>query len=168
MPQIQWRDAYGYEWSITSSEPDTIAAWLLEQAKRTASLNTQTWEQRVIIYPMMVAGGVTDWPVGQQDFTVQADGLVRLAHLMAQFAQREEVHTMAGAEWCDFANHPFKAGAEGTIRSQRKGKGNDTPQEFVVCPECAASIGLNPDYEAPDDTPMQRRALLAAEAKVRK
>jgi hypothetical protein len=69
-----------------------------------------------------------------------------------------EAGNMSECRWCDFKDHPYKGGREGTIIL---GKTEQVPNQFggtqphtqpnikEICPECAAEIGLNDDYTAP-------------------
>ncbi len=87
---------------------------------------------------------------------------------------------MSDARWCDYGDHPFKGGRPGTIVMGRiedglgdsRFKRNEyvTEQQMAanmqareVCPECAATLGMNDDYQAPL-SPMQRHLAIAEEA----
>lgn len=89
---------------------------------------------------------------------------------------KEESKPMSGARWCDFGDHAYKEGREGTIILGRTEQvpnqwggqqPSTTPNLREICPECAASIGLNDDYTKPEQTPEERKALLAKAAKTR-
>lgn len=78
---------------------------------------------------------------------------------------------MSEARWCDFGNHAYKGGREGTIMmgklEKAQGPGNSYPgqtpnitqQVLEMCPECAAEQGFITDYEAPI-APRERRAAI--------
>lgn len=69
MPQITLADPEGYIRKIDSSDPEIVARWLLEQARRMVTMNsTHNW--RIYpIYPLLTwdvkaQAMVPDWPVG--------------------------------------------------------------------------------------------------------
>lgn len=169
MPYFNIRDLAGMVWSLTSSDPEIVSAWLLEQARRAVTLNSMYGPLMLTVNPLVLdpVNGVFDWPVSgvksNIEYQIEAGQLLKLIRLMEQFRVKQTIgedNRMSGAEWCDFANHPFKAGAEGVIRTSRKvGKGDEV-DEHVICPECAAEIGLNPEYKAPEESPFQRRAII--------
>jgi hypothetical protein len=83
--------------------------------------------------------------------------------------QKMEVPKVSEARWCDYRDHPYKGGREGTVmmgRTETQPNGGQAYTQNVkeMCPECAAELGLN-EYEAPKETPAERRALLQADAK---
>lgn len=78
---------------------------------------------------------------------------------------------MSDARWCDYADHPFKGGQQGTIVMGQIDK-NRSVNEYItnaqlnakeICPECAASLGLYDEYEAPLP-PATRHAKILGEA----
>jgi hypothetical protein len=75
---------------------------------------------------------------------------------------------MSEARWCDYGDHPYKGGREGTvimgrtekIKNQWGGEQPHTePNVKEICPECAASIGLNDGYEAPESPAERHKAI---------
>lgn len=78
---------------------------------------------------------------------------------------------MSDARWCDLGDHAYKAGRPGTLML---GKVEEVPNQWggsqphtqsnikEVCPECAAAMGLNDDYEAPE-SPAVRHSRIAKE-----
>lgn len=76
---------------------------------------------------------------------------------------------MSAARWCDYGDHPFAGNRPGTIVMALTGQvsnqwGGQQPSTIPaakeICPECAAELGMNPDYAAPDQSPGQRKAQL--------
>jgi hypothetical protein len=71
-----------------------------------------------------------------------------------------EVNAMSEARWCDYADHAYKGGREGTIMlgqtTKKDAYGNVHQDVREMCPECAAGLGLIDDYEAPAP-PSQRK-----------
>jgi hypothetical protein len=79
----------------------------------------------------------------------------------------KEEMKVSEARWCDYRDHPYKGGREGTVmmgRTETQPNGGQSYTQNVkeMCPECAAELGLN-EYEAPKQTPAERRALLQTE-----
>lgn len=83
---------------------------------------------------------------------------------------------MSAARWCDYGDHAFAADREGTIvmgkvvknSKTRDAYGNETglTQEVrEMCPECAAELGLLPDYTAPALSPRERKLSMLEEMK---
>jgi hypothetical protein len=77
---------------------------------------------------------------------------------------------MSHARWCDYGDHPFAGGRPGTVvmalteqvNNQWGGTQPSTvPASREICPECAAELGMNPDYTAPEMSPGQRKQQLA-------
>lgn len=73
---------------------------------------------------------------------------------------------MSEARWCDYGDHAYKAGREGTIimgktvqvANQWGGQQPHTvPNLKEICPECAAQMGLNDEYKAPELSPAARK-----------
>jgi hypothetical protein len=68
MPRIELRDPFGTCYVITSSNPDTIAAWLLEHARMATDNRLGPWMLGVYpaFSPQTGPGGqpVSDWPTG--------------------------------------------------------------------------------------------------------
>lgn len=75
---------------------------------------------------------------------------------------------MSDARWCNFGDHPFEGGREGTIvmgRIESVVSGNEyvTANQMKakeICPECAATLGMFDEYEAPKSPAERRKALL--------
>jgi hypothetical protein len=80
---------------------------------------------------------------------------------------------MTAARWCSYGNHAFDGARADTIIL---GKMEQVPNQWggqqphlepnlkEICGDCAASMGLNMDYKAPDD-PKVRKAELLKELK---
>lgn len=80
---------------------------------------------------------------------------------------------MSVARWCDYGDHAYKGGRPGTIMlgvtkevNQSRYQSNQEIEQDVreMCPECAANLGLNDEYEAPE-SPQKRHASLLDQAK---
>lgn len=170
MPYFTIRDLYGTCFQLTSSEPEVIKGWLIEMCRKASSVNSMMGPMTITVNPISLNNDynapVYDWPISgikqYAEYRVQADALIRLAEMLEQFRLREEIRSneVAAAEWCDFANHPFKAGQTGTMRAAIK-KEDGTQDERVICPECAALMGVNDDYKAPQ-SPADRKAAIEA------
>jgi hypothetical protein len=69
MPHIMIADAFGYQYDLHSSNPETIAAWLAEIFRKLSSVNNQVMAARVNVMPLpldYVNGKATyDWPPGE-------------------------------------------------------------------------------------------------------
>lgn len=82
MPVIEIQDAFGQYHRIDSSNPDTIAAWLLEQVRHINTVNSAMMDCRIRVYPLSVTDPVTgqgayDWPiVNNQDWFLRSDKLL--------------------------------------------------------------------------------------------
>jgi hypothetical protein len=79
---------------------------------------------------------------------------------------------MSDCRWCDYGDHPYKAGQEGTTMLGQVVKAPNgqlmqanTQEVREVCPEHSAELGLYTEYKAPALSPDERKALLAALAR---
>lgn len=75
---------------------------------------------------------------------------------------------MSDARWCDFRDHPYRAGRAGTVMFGRTEQvpnqwGGQQPSTTnnvkEICPECAAELGLTEDY-VPEVSPAERKGAL--------
>jgi hypothetical protein len=207
MPTITLIDNYGTAYHLTSSDPEIVAQWLLEQFRKAVSQDSrQNW--RMQVWPTMVPAGPDgrlepDWPVSGADggkmwelnkdmmqrlhaavydvFTHRTVGLSRYGpittpypggniHSTGSVSVEKKAGDVSEARWCDYRDHPYKGGREGTIMMGQtvrmpNGGMQATGQDVrEICPECAAELGLNPDYQAPE-APAVRKALLETTAK---
>jgi hypothetical protein len=75
---------------------------------------------------------------------------------------------VSDARWCDYRDHPFKGGQEGTITMGQIVNGPNGGKQYKdnemkeVCPECAAELGMNPDYKAPEPPAVRKELLTKA------
>jgi hypothetical protein len=100
MPRIELRDPFGTAFTIASSNPDTIAAWLLEYARLAVSADTSVYPWMLTVWPLPSVdrgpdGGVAfDWPVGggqsAQGYWMHAEAMGRLAGWLEAEAGRGE------------------------------------------------------------------------------
>ena len=74
---------------------------------------------------------------------------------------------MSEARWCDYGDHAYKGGREGTIMlgqsvvHESRYSGPQLEQEVQeMCPECAAELGLLKNYEAPPSPAARHKAIL--------
>jgi hypothetical protein len=210
MPTITLIDDYGMAYHLTSSDPEIVAQWLLEQFRKAVSQDSrQNW--RMQVWPTMVPAGPDgrpepDWPVSGADggkmwelnkdmmqrlhaavydvLTHRRVGSSRYGPVTIPYGKKSAVAAtvafagyaekkagdVSEARWCDYRDHPYKGGQEGTIMMGQtvrmpNGGMQATGQEVrEICPECAAELGLNPDYKAPEP-PSVRKALLETAAK---
>lgn len=67
---------------------------------------------------------------------------------------------MSVSRWCDYGDHAFKAGRKGTIMMGVLTGDNGEQDVNEMCPECAASLGLNDKYVAPLPPAERKKELL--------
>jgi hypothetical protein len=210
MPSITLIDNYGTPYHLTSSDPEIVAKWLLEQFRKAVSSNGQMQNWRMQVWPSMVPAGPggkmePDWAVSDggrmwEVWELNKDMMQRLYAAVCDVLTHRTVGSsrygpittpypggnihstgvvsttekkagdVSEARWCDYRDHPYKGGQEGTIMMGQtvrmpNGGMQSTGQEVrEICPECAAELGLNPDYKAPEP-PSVRKALLETAAR---
>lgn len=72
---------------------------------------------------------------------------------------------MSVARWCDYGDHAYKGGREGTVMMGVTKAGGNDQDVREMCPECAANLGLNEDYEVPESPAERHRTMLEAAGK---
>lgn len=72
MPSLRMQTFDGYTLTCDSSNPDTVAAWLVEMTQRYVSASTSDMPLRLYIYPVWTRDGKPDWPINDQSYMVSA------------------------------------------------------------------------------------------------
>lgn len=189
MPRIEIIDWYGSCWSITSSDPETIGRWLVEHVRKFVSVNSAMGDIRMRVWPMP-SGTVDaqgkdeyDWPIGGtgQFYNLTREKLTGLAEYLegnaslvyidtpvvhSTYNNPEKEDEMSVARWCDYGDHSYKGGRKGTVMMGMTGD-NEEQDVREMCPECAAALGLNNDYKAPEP-PAERKAAITRGTKAQR
>lgn len=149
--RIELTNLYGYEWSITSRNLNTIAAWLGEQVPKFATMNASMPEGRIRVWAEdqdEVAA------MGKQvvESTMKGTGLLMSileSDMESSRFFKERLKIVSNALWCDIGKHAFpdsdplkfEFGVRGSVGNQWGGR---QPSEVIktACGACAKDSGM--------------------------
>jgi hypothetical protein len=140
-------DPWGVTRSISSYKPGIISLWLHEYVPL---MNVQGWT--IKIQP----------ETAEEQRNVKSETSYIDAKMLSKLATKiGDKKYMATARWCDFHNHPYRAPDDPDDINVVKFGG----KEKEICPECAAEVGLNDDYSAPESPVVRHAAITSSKGK---
>jgi hypothetical protein len=146
--RLELMDPYGSRHPISTLQHGLIALWLNEWAGR-----AKTYGWSLTIQP--------ETPEESQVITAEQFSNINSTTIRKLATKLGEKKYMATARWCDFHDHAYRAPDDPDDINVVKFAGNAKE----ICPECAAEIGLNDEYRAPEPPATRHEAITSAKGK---